>query len=628
MRIAHVAVETSLMHLDKVFDYEVPQALAGEVRIGSRVRVRFAGSLVNGWVLGIADQTTHTGKLLPVQRVIGDVPPLTEATATLARTVADRYAGTLTDVLRAAVPTRHAATEAQMLATCGGELVNVGETTSPDRGTTVQRTAWVLPAGTDHWSRVARRIIDAAARGSVIAVVPDATDVAALAGELKKAAPDAQVAVLTADSGPSRRWRAFLSVRLGIATIAIGTRSAVFAPMANLAMLLVWDDGDDSHREQHAPYWHVREVAVARSSQEECDLVLAGRCISPESAALIARGWMKVEQPPRTAGSADSPMVRATGDGSATDLEDAARAARIPSAAIKVLREGLVRGSVLISVPGRGYVPVLSCAACRHIARCGICAGKLRSTGQGAPPQCSRCGWSMWRSCAECGGSALRAVRIGDERTADEIGRAFPQVPVVVSNADRRVTAIPRKPSIVVATHGCEPFSGTGYAAVVLLDVLQVINRPTLNAEADALRRFFNAAALAGPRMPVVVVADNSLPLAQALVRWDTAGWARRELEQRSSAHMPPATLMIAITGAVTAVHDFVDELNLPQPFTVFGPVAHGHVDDDGLQMVRALLVVPRRSGRQAMSRVQEVLRIRSARKAAHIRVVVDPADM
>lgn len=637
--IAQVAVETSLMHLDKLFDYAIPAELSTSVRVGSRVRVRFAGSLVNGWVLGLAQSSAHVGKVLPIQRVIGDVPPLTSVTSALVRAIADRYAGTFTDVLRSAIPARHAATETAFLSdnpACAGQYADdIYDRSTAHAGDSAdhsesspRRVAWLVPPGTDHWRAVAAAVVEAASRGSVIVVLPDATDVSALRSELAALLPDEQIAVLTADSGPSRRWRAFLSARLGSVRIVIGTRSAVFVPIPKLRMLLLWDDADDSHREQHAPYWHARDVAVLRSGLERCDLVLAGRSLSVEAAALVARRWLSVEQSDRATRGERWPAVRASMDGSEASIREAANSARIPPLAMAALREGLRHGSVLLSVAARGYVPVLACSSCRQIARCPVCAGHVHTSTAGSAAGCSRCGWNQWRVCPHCGSSGLRAVRVGDERTADEIGRAFPQVPVVVSNADRRVTAIPRKASIVVATHGCEPFAGEPYAAVVLLDVATVINRPLLNAEADALRRFVHAIALAGPGTPAVVVADNSLPIVQALVRGDVAGWATRELDQREATHLPPATVMIGVSGSVVAVHDFIDDVALPQPFSVFGPVPYGKPDADKVPTVRALIVVPRSAGKTTMTRVCEVLRIRSARKAPQVRVVVDPDDV
>ena len=106
--IARVLVDLPLAHLDRPFDYLVPARLDTEAVPGCRVRVRFAGQLVDGYLLERAETSEHQGRLARLERVISPEPVLTPEIFDLARAVADRYAGTLADVLRLAIPPRHA----------------------------------------------------------------------------------------------------------------------------------------------------------------------------------------------------------------------------------------------------------------------------------------------------------------------------------------------------------------------------------------------------------------------------------------------------------------------------------------------------------------------------------------
>ncbi|MGH3249262.1 MAG: primosome assembly protein PriA, partial [Trebonia sp.] len=110
--VARIAVDLPLAHLDRPFDYLVPERLADEARPGARVRVRFAGKLTDGFLIERAADSEHQGTLRYLERVVSAEQVLTDEIIGLARAVADRYAGTLADVLRLAVPQRHAATEA------------------------------------------------------------------------------------------------------------------------------------------------------------------------------------------------------------------------------------------------------------------------------------------------------------------------------------------------------------------------------------------------------------------------------------------------------------------------------------------------------------------------------------
>ena len=111
--VARVLVDTPLAHLDRTFDYAVPATMAETAVPGTRVKVRFAGASLDGFVVGRAATTDHTGTLSPLQRLVSPEPVLDPAVAALAAQLAERYAGTRSDVLRLAVPPRHATTEKQ-----------------------------------------------------------------------------------------------------------------------------------------------------------------------------------------------------------------------------------------------------------------------------------------------------------------------------------------------------------------------------------------------------------------------------------------------------------------------------------------------------------------------------------
>ncbi|MCU1656316.1 MAG: primosomal protein, partial [Pseudonocardiales bacterium] len=110
--VARLMVDVPLPHLDRPFDYLVPTTLDATVTAGSRVRVRFAGRLVDAYVLERRAVSEHDGRLAFLDRAVGDEPVLTPETAALFRAVADRWAGSFVDVVRLGVPARHAAAEA------------------------------------------------------------------------------------------------------------------------------------------------------------------------------------------------------------------------------------------------------------------------------------------------------------------------------------------------------------------------------------------------------------------------------------------------------------------------------------------------------------------------------------
>jgi primosomal protein N' (replication factor Y) len=211
---------------------------------------------------------------------------------------------------------------------------------------------------------------------------------------------------------------------------------------------------------------------------------------------------------------------------------------------------------------------------------------------------------------------------VGERRTAEELGRAFPSTPVVASSGDRVVASVPAGPALVVATPGAEPVADGGYAAVVLLDTWLALARPDLRTDEEALRRWLGSAGLAAGGARVVAVGDPAHPALQALVRWDPAGFARREAAARSEAHLPPASRLATITGGPGAVDDALTLLDRPVGTEVLGPV---DVDDG---QSRVVVRVPRAHGLSLSRALGEIQRVRSARKLDPVRIQVDPMSL
>jgi primosomal protein N' (replication factor Y) len=642
--VARVAVDTPLPHLDRPFDYLVTEAQSNDAQPGCRVRVRFSGKLVDGFLLERADASGHQGRLARLERVVSPVPVLTTEIATLARAVADRWAGTLPDVTRLAVPPRHASAEAGYDAT-GAEPAKVEAGTYDDLlagydGGTDLVTALasakaaraVLQMLPGDWPGELARLAAltlAAGRGVVI-VVPDHNDVARVDSALTaRLGPDAHV-VLTAELGPAERYRRFLSILCGSVRCVVGTRAAVWAPVADPGLVAVWDDGDDLLAEPRAPYCHARDVALLRAHLADTSVVVAGHAVTAESASLAASGWARLVLPTPAAAAARLPKLRASGDDAELARDPLARSARLPSLAWRTAKAALdAGGPVLVQVPRRGYLPSLACAGCRTPARCPACAGPLARAGSERPPTCRWCGRAIadWR-CSGCGGTQLRASVVGAGRTTEELGRAFPGVTVRTSSGDGRIDAVPDRPVLVVATPGAEPVADGGYAAALLLDGWSLLARPDLRAGEEALRRWLNAAALVRAGGQVVVVAPGGLRPVQALLRWAPAAHAERELAERAALHLPPAARMAALTGTAAAVRELLELAEVPPTSELLGPVPVTD-DRDTPATERMLVRVPRRDGAALAAALKVASAVRSARKTGDpVRVELDPQQL
>ena len=638
--VARVRVDSTLPQVDRTFDYRVPAELSEDAVPGARVRVLFNGHEMTGYIEERAATTDWTRtSLLPLKSVLSRMPAVAPEIFALAEALADRYASTVANVLRLAVPPRIAALDKKYapllpgyesaylgdsapVSTSENALENAGEpepaaasaassatdpyawlatpaapapfvldppALNPDApdaasvfadyengaefiedvaaGAATRAVMTVLPGHLEHtWADVlATALATAAASGrGAIAVVPTAKNLDLLEAALAERLPADAFVRLSSDSTPHTRYHGFVKARLGRVPVVIGTRAAAYAPVANLGLVVCWDDGDSSLLEQRAPYCHARDVLLLRASAENTAALFAGFSMSSEAARLVRTRWASHVRAPRALVRDFSPRIFSTGSEFELARDPLAAMARIPHLAFEHARRALARGPVLVQVARSGYIPSFSCERCRMPARCGECSGPLSVASGSSVPSCSWCGRlaQQWR-CSECGFTHWRYSAAGATRTAEELGRAFPNVPVISSAGDHVRASVGPEPALVVATPGAEPVAFGGYAAALLLDADKMLRFDSLRAPEAALRRWLNAAALVRPAAleGTVVTTASPSPVEQALVRWDPAWFARQELEERAQTGLPPAVRTAAVTGAEADVRAFMEEL-------------------------------------------------------------------
>jgi primosomal protein N' (replication factor Y) len=676
--VALVLVDVGLPHLDRPFEYIVPATMAELAVPGARVKVRFAGQDVDGYVLARAATAEHDGRLVPLRKVVTPEAVLTPEVLALSREMASRYAGTLGDMVRLAVPPRHATAEKNLPEDAPGAAGATADTAAgaapgaPEPGPWANYPAgasflrhlssgdapaasWLaLPGqqGTADWPAalaVAAATSLTAGRGALI-VVPDHRDVDRVDKALQLVLGAGQHVRLTAGQGPQARYTAWLKVLRGHVRCVVGTRAAMFAPVHDLGLVAWWDDGDDVLIEQRAPYPHVREVLRARARLEGAALLVGGFTRTTSVQQWVESGDVQsVSADPATRRLA-APRVVVAGEGTDVERDGAAARAHLPSAAWRAAKRALEQGPVLIQVPRRGYLPSLSCQTCREPARCPRCHGPLALNAVNAAPTCRWCGTVAGAfECMSCGGRTVRSTVVGARRTAEELGRAFPGVTVHTSGSGEVLTSVPAKPSLVIATPGAEPFAESGYAATLLLDAWASLDRPTLDASEEALRRWMAAAALTrGAAQGGVTVlcgapTHTTLALVEALVRWDPAWFVARELAERVELSLPPAVRMAQLVGPRVAVQRAVEMAGLaesveqlgPLPWVPVGGLVSGGpaagstgAGSETAPKIQLLLRVGTADGPALTAALRRMKAVRSARKEREpVSVRVDPTD-
>ncbi|HXQ55158.1 MAG TPA: hypothetical protein VOA19_05025, partial [Actinomycetes bacterium] len=371
-----VLVDIPLFHLDRPFTYRVPEALAAQIHLGTRVKVPFGGRRrVDAWVIGHAPDLPPDARDL--LRVVSPIPSFGPAELNLFRWVADRYAATVIDTLRLAVPPRVAAIEKPMDPPGAAPHPQPPASGAPERegsppgrrgrgavhspsrrpdplvdlvvGGWAGAVYWRPLPAEDRGARVIALVEAALERGrGAIVVTPEVAAGSAVGDAVRKAFPDA--ADLASDLSDRRRYRAWAELRRGQRLVVVGGRSSVLAPLPALGCVVVDDEANFTHKEQRTPRFHARDVALRRAAAARALCVLTGTVPSAEALAAMQAGQCRLLTPDRAAERAARPLVEVV------DPDDEGpTAARLHPRGLAAIRAALSRQEpAYVLVPRRG----------------------------------------------------------------------------------------------------------------------------------------------------------------------------------------------------------------------------------------------------------------------------------
>jgi primosomal protein N' (replication factor Y) len=528
-----VCVDRPLLSLDRSFTYELPPELGAGV--GSLVQVPFHGRATRGWILGPTRDEPQ--RILEVRKAVSPVRAFDERGLELLRWVSERYVAPLATVIARAVPPRVAAEEEGRRGVVGwqrgpdasvtmdpGPLAGYGGGAELAAGAREGSEAFVVrPAPEDEQAVCVETIAACLAGGRrAIVLVPEAVPFPATAVAVLEAFGDRAIAFLGGDR--RTRYRTWLDIADGAFDVVVGTRPAVFAPVGAVGLVYVSRESHPAHREDRAPYYHVRDVALARARIDEAICVLSALCPSAEAAALglpvIApthRRWPPVEVvPPGPEGRARR-LLRALAD--------------------------VRRGFLFSPLPGYGVAQV--CRVCGEPAACASCGGLLRASERRV--RCAVCGAEG--RCRACGASSFGVRRGGAERIEEWAGRV---ARVAVRRlAEGEPPRLPAADEILVGGPDQVRDLGTGRLDLVgILDADLAQRRPGLGARERSLATWMEAVGWARPHGRAIVQSSSPAdPLVQALVRGNPDRFHADEMRRREEAGLPVGAAVFRVTG-------------------------------------------------------------------------------
>lgn len=569
-RIVDVAVP---VRVDSSFHYLIETATASELQVGSVVEVRFNRRPTHAFVLGFPEKTdVPTGKLKPIENILLKEPLFDSAMLGFFRWVSEYYCHPLGEVIAAAVPKQYITASEEKkekaLKLKPLEFVGLGATPAPalteDQAKALEQFAietrpillhGVTGSGkTEVYIRALESVL-AQGKGGMI-LVPEIALTPQLLGRFSSRFPG-KVAVLHSDLTPRERLAQWERLRRGIATVVIGARSAVFAPVKNLGLIIVDEEHETTFKQEDTLRYHARDVAVVRGRMLGARLILGSATPSLESFANSENGrYAYVSLPKRVQ---ERPMPHVT----MVDLRDKAewQGPEMPWLSRKLvarLRETHAKGQqALLYLNRLGYAHFLFCEDCGHTWRCRQCDVALTYYKHPPSLQCHYCGSSheVPPTCEACSGTALKTLGVGTEQVEKELKALIPEARI--ARMDRSViktraelegiltSVANREVDIVIGTQMLakgHDFPGIALVGILMADA--TLNMPDFRAGERTFQIITQVSGRAGRgdvRGEVIVQSLNpDAPVLHQAIQGESRAFYTAELEARKQLGFPP----------------------------------------------------------------------------------------
>ena len=390
---------------------------------------------------------------------------------------------------------------------------------------------------------------------SSILLVPEIGLTPAMAADLIQVFGD-EVAILHSGLSDDERAEQWHRIKRGEARVVVGTRSAVFAPVADLALLIVDEEQDSSYKQEETPRYHARDVAVMRAKMADAVIVLGSATPSLESYYNAKKHkYTLIELPDRVE---NRPLPEVEILDMRQEFQETGREQVISRKLAEEIRERLdKKEQVMVLLNRRGYSPVALCRACGEALQCKNCAVSMTHHKRENKMECHYCGSiaPVPKKCAECGSEYVYFVGTGSEKLEELLHGMFPQARIGRLDRDtvrgredfeRALNALNEgELDMLVGTQMIA--KGHDVHGVTLVGVVgadTALGLPDFRAAERTFQLLTQVAGRAGRgNSPGKVVLQTYFPdhyAVQFAARHDFAGFYDKELQFRSWMHYPP----------------------------------------------------------------------------------------
>ena len=572
--------------MDKAFTYSIPERLKSSIQLGQRVEVPFGRRLKIGYIVDFLNQTSIK-KIKPLKDIIDQRPLLDKQMLKLTRRIADYYCASWGEVIEAAhpanvrkrkkpIPERPQlpfASETQESSKMQRELslspqqrrvLDLIIKSIKSKKHQVFLLHGITASGKTEVYLQAIASVLAQGRSSIV-LVPEISLTPQTVERFRSRFGEA-IALMHSRLLASERAQQWQRIKNGKAQIVIGPRSAVFAPVRNLGLIVVDEEHETTYKQKDSsPRYHAREVAIFRAKLARATVILGSATPSLESFYNAKKGKIKLLSLPERVTKRDLPQV------SIVDMrrEITARKRRtnILSHALEAGIGKIIRRQeqAILFLNRRGFSTFINCAKCGYVAKCNRCQVCLTYHYTTKTLVCHYCNYSVEPAqiCPQCNSSYLSYFGLGTEKVESELHRLFPQARITRMDTDvtRKRDAHTEilddfkkgKIDILIGTQMVA--KGLDFPRVSLVGVVcadTALNLPDFRSG----ERTFNLLTQVGGRagrgeQEGRVIIQTYVPEHFAIVasiRHDYHQFYRREIKSREELKLPPFSHLVNLT--------------------------------------------------------------------------------
>ncbi len=413
---------------------------------------------------------------------------------------------------------------------------------------------WVTGSGKTAVYLAGMRAVLEAGRSAIL-LVPEIGLTPAVAADLHQVSGD-EVAILHSALTNAERAEQCLRIKRGEARVVVGTRSAVFAPVSDLALIIVDEEQDSSYKQEETPRYHARDVAVMRAKMADAIVVLGSATPSLESYYNATKNkYALVELPDRVE---QRPLPEVELIDMKLEFQETGKEQVISRKLAQEIRERLERKEqVMILLNRRGYSPVALCRACEHRMECRNCAVAMTHHKKSNRMVCHYCGFeaAVPKTCGECGSEYVYFLGTGSEKLEELLHGMFPTARIGRLDRDtvrgkedfERVLSALNEGHLDLLVGTQMIAKGHDVHGVTLVGVVgadSALGLPDFRAAERTFQLLTQVAGRAGRgQTPGKVVLQTYVPdhyAVQYATHHDFAGFYRKELQFRAWMQYPP----------------------------------------------------------------------------------------